>query len=164
MTISIKIKEIMAIMSDTLNTKKEVDDYYKSAMAKVLKDTKTDNENKPKKELNAYQKFMKENISIVKNENPNLTGTEVFSIIAKKWKEQKEENKDVKADVKVEEDVKDDAKADAKADVKVEEDAKANVKVEDDVKANVKVEEDVKADVKDDAKEVVKEVKKKKGK
>jgi hypothetical protein len=152
MTISIKIKEIMAIMPDTLNTKKEVDDYYKNAMAKVLKDTKTDNENKPKKELNAYQKFMKENISIVKNENPNLTGTEVFSIIAKKWKEQKEENKDVKADVKVEEDVKDDAKADAKAD------DKADVKVEDDVKA------DVKADVKDDAKEVVKEVKKKKGK
>ena len=152
MTISIKIKEIMAIMPDTLNTKKEVDDYYKNAMAKVLKDTKTDNENKPKKELNAYQKFMKENISIVKNENPNLTGTEVFSIIAKKWKEQKEENKDVKADVKVEEDVKDDAKDDAKADVK------ADDKVEDDVKA------DVKADVKDDAKEVVKEVKKKKGK
>jgi hypothetical protein len=148
MTISIKIKEIMAIMPDTLNTKKEVDDYYKNAMAKVLKDTKTDNENKPKKELNAYQKFMKENISIVKNENPNLTGTEVFSIIAKKWKEQKEENKDVKADVKVEEDVKADVKADDKADVKVEDDVKA----------------DVKADVKDDAKEVVKEVKKKKGK
>jgi hypothetical protein len=160
MTISIKIKEIMAIMSDTLNTKKEVDDYYKSAMAKVLKDTKTDNENKPKKELNAYQKFMKENISIVKNENPNLTGTEVFSIIAKKWKEQKEENKDVKADVKLEEDVKDDAKADVKADAKA--DDKADVKVEDDVKADVKA--GVKADVKDDAKEVVKEVKKKKGK
>ena len=150
MTISIKIKEIMAIMPDTLNTKKEVDDYYKSAMAKVLKDTKTDNENKPKKELNAYQKFMKENISIVKNENPNLTGTEVFSIIAKKWKEQKEENKDVKADVKVEEDAKADVKDDAKADVK------------DDAKADVKA--DVKDDVKDDAKEVVKEVKKKKGK
>jgi len=148
MTISIKIKEIMAIMPDTLNTKKEVDDYYKSAMAKVLKDTKTDNENKPKKELNAYQKFMKENISIVKNENPNLTGTEVFSIIAKKWKEQKEENKDVKADVKVEEDVKADVNADVNADVK----------------DDVKVEEDAKADVKDDAKEVVKEVKKKKGK
>ena len=152
MTISIKIKEIMAIMPDTLNTKKEVDDYYKSAMAKVLKDTKTDNENKPKKELNAYQKFMKENISIVKNENPNLTGTEVFSIIAKKWKEQKEENKETKADVKVEEDVKADVKDDVKADVKA------------DAKDDVKVEEDVKDNVKDDAKEVVKEVKKKKGK
>uniref|UniRef100_A0A6C0IAB9 HMG box domain-containing protein n=1 Tax=viral metagenome TaxID=1070528 RepID=A0A6C0IAB9_9ZZZZ len=156
MTISIKIKEIMAIMPDTLNTKKEVDDYYKSAMAKVLKDTKTDNENKPKKELNAYQKFMKENISIVKNENPNLTGTEVFSIIAKKWKEQKEENKETKADVKVEEDVKADVKDDVKDDVK------ADVKA--DAKDDVKVEEDVKDNVKDDVKEVVKEVKKKKGK
>ena len=143
MTISIKIKECMASMPDTLNTKKEVDYYYKNAMAKVMKDIKTDNENKPKKELNAYQKFMKENISIVKNENPKLTGPEVFSIIAKKWKEQKEENGDVKADAKVE-----------KEDVK-EEDANADVKV--------KV-EDVKADVKDDVKEVAKEVKKKKGK
>ena len=132
-------------MPDTLNTKKEVDDYYKNAMAKVMKDIKTDNENKPKKELNAYQKFMKENISIVKNENPKLTGPEVFSIIAKKWKEQKEENGDVKAD----------AKADVNADVK-EEDAKA------DDKADAKA--DDKADVKDDVKEVAKEAKKKKGK
>jgi hypothetical protein len=145
MTISIKIKEYMANMPDTLNTKKEVDDYYKNAMAKVMKDIKTDNENKPKKELNAYQKFMKENISIVKNENPKLTGPEVFSIIAKKWKEQKEENGDVKAD----------AKADVNADVK-EEDAKA------DDKADAKA--DDKADVKDDVKEVAKEAKKKKGK
>ena len=146
MTISIKIKEIMANMPDTLNTKKEVDDYYKNAMAKVLKDNKADNENKPKKELNAYQKFMKENISIVKNENPKLTGPEVFSIIAAKWKKQKEvdgvKEDDVK--VKVDEDVK--VKVD---DIKVE-----DVKVEDDdIKvADVKVKED---------KEVVKEVKKK---
>ena len=108
----------MANMPDTLNTKKEVDDYYKNAMAKVLKDNKVDNENKPKKELNAYQKFMKENISIVKNENPKLTGPEVFSIIAAKWKKQKEvdgvKEDDVK--VKVEED---DIKV---ADVKVKED------------------------------------------
>jgi hypothetical protein len=144
MTISIKIKEYMANMPDTLNTKKEVDDYYKNAMTKVMKDIKTDNENKPKKELNAYQKFMKENISIVKNENPKLTGPEVFSIIAKKWKEQKEENGDVKADVKA--DVKEeDAKADVKADVKEEGDKT-----------------DAKADVKDDVKEVAKEAKKKK--
>ena len=140
-------------MPDTLNTKKEVDDYYKNAMAKVMKDIKTDNENKPKKELNAYQKFMKENISIVKNENPKLTGPEVFSIIAKKWKEQKEENGDVKAVVKA--DVKEengDVKAVVKADVKEE-----DVKAEDD-----KI--DAKADAKDDVKEVAKEAKKKKGK
>ena len=138
MTISIKIKEIMANMPDTLNTKKEVDDYYKNAMAKVLKDNKADNENKPKKELNAYQKFMKENISIVKNENPKLTGPEVFSIIAAKWKKQKEVDGVKVDDVKVKvEDVKVD-------DIKVEDD---DIKV-----ADVKVKED---------KEVVKEVKKK---
>ena len=140
MTISIKIKEIMANMPDTLNTKKEVDDYYKNAMAKVLKDNKADNENKPKKELNAYQKFMKENISIVKNENPKLTGPEVFSIIAAKWKKQKEVDGVNEDDVKVKVD-EDDIKVE---DVKVEDD---DIKV-----ADVKVKED---------KEVVKEVKKK---
>ena len=150
MTISIKIKEIMANMPDTLNTKKEVDDYYKNAMAKVLKDNKVDNENKPKKELNAYQKFMKENISIVKNENPKLTGPEVFSIIAAKWKKQKEVDGVKEDDVKVKvEDVKVD-----EDDIKVEDVKVADVKVEDDdIKvADVKVKED---------KEVVKEVKKK---
>ena len=146
MTISIKIKEIMANMPDTLNTKKEVDDYYKNAMAKVLKDNKADNENKPKKELNAYQKFMKENISIVKNENPKLTGPEVFSIIAAKWKKQKEVDGVKVDDVKV-----DGVKVD---DVKVDDVKEDDVKVED-----VKV-EDVKEVVKED-KEVVKEVKKK---
>ena len=148
MTISIKIKEIMANMPDTLNTKKEVDDYYKNAMAKVLKDNKADNENKPKKELNAYQKFMKENISIVKNENPKLTGPEVFSIIAAKWKKQKEVDGVKVDDVKVE---NDDIKVE---DVKVEDVKVEDVKVEDDdIKvADVKVKED---------KEVVKEVKKK---
>ena len=130
-------------MPDTLNTKKEVDDYYKNAMAKVLKDNKADSENKPKKELNAYQKFMKENISIVKNENPKLTGPEVFSIIAAKWKKQKEVDGVKVDDVKV-----DDVKVD---DVKVD-DVKVN-----DVKVKV---DDVKEDVKED-KEVVKEVKKK---
>jgi hypothetical protein len=142
MTISIKIKEIMANMPDTLNTKKEVDDYYKKAMAKVIKDNKADIENKPKKELNGYQKFMKENIGIIKSENPKLTGPEVFSIIAAKWKKEKEAN-----GAKVEENVKADVKADVKTDIKNEEDVKEDTKVEEDVKADVK--------------EVVKEVKKK---
>jgi hypothetical protein len=146
MTISIKIKEIMANMPDTLNTKKEVDYYYKKAMAKVIKDNKADIENKPKKELNGYQKFMKENIGIIKSENPKLTGPEVFSIIAAKWKKEKEAN-----GAKVEENVKEDVKED----VKNEEDVKEDIK--EDVKEDTKVEEDVKADVK----EVVKEVKKK---
>jgi hypothetical protein len=148
MTISIKIKEIMADMPDTLNTKKEVDDYYKKAMAKVIKDNKADIENKPKKELNGYQKFMKENIGIIKSENPKLTGPEVFSMIAAKWKKEKEAN-----GAKVEENVK----ADVKANVKNEEDVKEDTKVEEDVKTDVK--EDVKADVKEVIKKKDKKVK-----
>ena len=91
MTISIKIKEIMNNMPDTLNTKKEIDDYYKDAMKKTMENNKQ-KEDKPKKELNAYQKFMKENIAVVKVQNPNLTGPEVFSMIATMWKKQKESN------------------------------------------------------------------------
>ena len=91
MTISIKIKEIMNNMPDTLNTKKEIDDYYKDAMKKTMENNKQ-KEDKPKKELNAYQKFMKENIAIVKEKNSNLTGPEVFSLIATMWKKQKESN------------------------------------------------------------------------
>jgi len=94
MTISIKIKEIMNNMPDTLNTKKEIDDYYKDAMKKTLENNKLKEDNKPKKELNAYQKFMKENIAIVKEKNSNLTGPEVFSLIATMWKKQKELNLD----------------------------------------------------------------------
>ena len=94
MTLSIKIKELMAMMPDTLNSKKDVDDYYKDAMKKsVEKKQGTDsNDTKPKKALNEYQKFMKENIKTVKEKNPKLTGPEVFSMIAKLWKKEKEEN------------------------------------------------------------------------
>ena len=94
MTLSIKIKELMMLMPDTLNTKKEVDDYYKDAMKKCVEKKKgNDNDDtKPKKELNAYQQFMKENIKTVKEQNPKLTGPEVFSMIATLWKKEKEEN------------------------------------------------------------------------
>ena len=92
MTLSLKIKELMSNMPDTLNTKKEVDDYYKDAMKKSMEKTKAINDNKPKKELNGYQKFMKENIKPLKEANPKLTGREVFSTIAIMWKKQNETN------------------------------------------------------------------------
>jgi hypothetical protein len=94
MTLSIKIKELMVMMPDTLNSKKDVDDYYKDAMKKSVEKKKgNDNDDtKPKKALNEYQKFMKENIKTVKEKNPKLTGPEVFSMIAKLWKKEKEEN------------------------------------------------------------------------
>lgn len=94
-TIAMKIKELMANMPDTLNTKKEIDDYYKEAMKKAVvnKSSKKDasDADKPKKELNGYQLFMKEKIKVVKEENPSLTGPEVFSKIAELWKKQKED-------------------------------------------------------------------------
>jgi hypothetical protein len=93
-----KIKEAMANMPDTYNTKKEIDDYYKEAMKKATENSKakkvaktSDDTDKPKKELNGYQLFMKEHIKIVKEENPSLTGPEVFSKIAELWKKKKEE-------------------------------------------------------------------------
>ena len=135
MTISIKIKEHMANMPDTLNTKKEIDDYYKDAMAKVLKDNKKNNENKPKKELNGYQQFMKDNIKSVKEGNPKLTGSEVFSIIAAMWKKQKEAD-GVKAD-----DVKEADDVNEEDDVKVKDEKEVGKEVEEDVK--VKEEKDV---------------------
>jgi hypothetical protein len=94
MTLSIKIKELMVMMPDTLNSKKDVDDYYKDAMKKSVEKKKgNDNDDtKPKKALNEYQKFMKENIKTVKEKNPKLTGPEVFSMIAKLWKKEKDEN------------------------------------------------------------------------
>ena len=84
----------MAMMPDTLNSKKDVDDYYKDAMKKSVEKKKgNDNDDtKPKKALNEYQKFMKETIKTVKEKNPKLTGPEVFSMIAKLWKKEKEEN------------------------------------------------------------------------
>jgi hypothetical protein len=97
-TISMKIKEAMANMPDTYNTKKEIDDYYKEAMKKATENSKakrvakpSDDTDKPKKERNGYQLFMKEHIKIVKEANPSLTGPEVFSKIAELWKKKKEE-------------------------------------------------------------------------
>ena len=114
MSIAMKIKEYMNNMPDTLNTKKEIDEYFKDAMKKTFEKNK-DKEDKPKKELNGYQLFMKENSKSVKEQNPGLSGPEVFKLIATMWKKQKE---DVVIDVKTKEE--DEKK---EPDVKVEEDA-----------------------------------------
>lgn len=87
------IKENMNNMPDTLNTKAEVEAYYKAAMKKALELNKKNNDAKPKKELNEYQRFMKDNISIVKEKNSHLTGPQVFSLIATMWKEHKASGK-----------------------------------------------------------------------
>ena len=80
-TAATQIKEKMANMPDSLDTKKEVEAYFKDAMKNLNVD------DKPKKGLNSYQQFVKDNSKSVKEQNPELTGKQVFSLIAKMWKE-----------------------------------------------------------------------------
>jgi len=89
MTIANNLKEIMSNMPDNLNTKKEIDAYYKTAIAKAIQNNKKDNDAKPKKELNEYQRFMKDNMADVKLKNPQLTGPQIFAMIASMWKKHK---------------------------------------------------------------------------
>lgn len=90
MTIGVTMKKYMDEMPDTLKTKKEIDEYYKDAMKKSIEKSKQDISDKPKKELTGYQKFVKDNSKSIKEQNPNLTGPQVFSKIAEMWKKQKE--------------------------------------------------------------------------
>jgi hypothetical protein len=90
MTIGTTMKKYMDEMPDTLKTKKEIDEYYKEAMKKSIEKSKQDTIDKPKKELTGYQKFVKDNSKSIKEQNPNLTGPQVFSKIAEMWKKQKE--------------------------------------------------------------------------
>ena len=136
-----KMKEYMNNMPENIKTKKEIEVYFKDGMKKTVENNNVD---KPKKEPNDYNKFVKEQIKILKKDDPNLTGPQVFSMVAAMWRKQKEDNvakvNDVKVeDVKVEdvkvEDVKDD-------DVKVNDVKVGDVK-DDDVKVDdVKVEDD----------------------
>jgi hypothetical protein len=106
-TIAIQVKEKMANMPDTLNTKKELEAYFKDVMKNITV-TVVD---KPKRELTAYQQYVRDNSKPVKEQNPQLTGKEVFSLIAKMWRESqngdnakpvKEEKEDEKEPVKEE--------------------------------------------------------------
>jgi hypothetical protein len=88
-TMALRFKEYIANMPDTLNTKKDIDAYLKDAMKNV---NLNGNDDKPKKELNAYQQYVKDNTKTVKEQNPSLTGKEVLSLIATMW--QKTQNAD----------------------------------------------------------------------
>ena len=136
--IAIRVKELMAKMPDTLNTKKDIDEYYKKVVkdakeaineekkannggkaprkalgvkpakvAKAAKAAKAANAEpkkrvkkanvdadgneieKVKKPPNAYQKFIQDNRAKVKEENPDMTGVEIFTLLAQKWNEHK---------------------------------------------------------------------------
>ena len=86
-TMAFRFKEYIANMPDTFDTKKEIDEYIKDAMKNI-----NGNDDKPKKELNAYQQYVKDNTKTVKEQNPSLSGKEVLSLIATMW--QKTQNAD----------------------------------------------------------------------
>ena len=125
-TIAARVKDLMAKMPDTLNTKKEIDEYYKDVVKKVKETMNTGGKaprkalgvkadkapkaakaepkkrvkkvdvdadgndiEKVKKPPNAYQKFIQDNRAKVKEENPDMTGVEIFTLLAQKWNEHK---------------------------------------------------------------------------
>lgn len=127
-TFAVALKERMMDMPDELNTKKEIDEYFKNIM-KELKDEmkkekienaekkkndkkKKDNldedgNEKPKKPLNKYQQFIKDNQDRIKEEFPELSNTERFTKLAEEWnkfkatlvdKEEDKEDKEVPSD------------------------------------------------------------------
>jgi hypothetical protein len=107
------IKEIMANMPDDLNSKKEIDNFYKAAIKDIkgkIKDANKaakaankaakkkgkkasdeDDVEKVKKPPSAYQIFLKENRASVKEENPELTGKECTELLRTMWSKHKED-------------------------------------------------------------------------
>jgi hypothetical protein len=94
-------------MPDDLNTKKDVDEYFKQLMKDIKEEMKKDKiENaekkkndkkkkkdnldedgneKPKKPLNKYQQFIRDNQERIKEEFPELSNTERFTKLAEEW-------------------------------------------------------------------------------
>ncbi len=117
-TFAMRVKEIMNNMPDSLDTKKEIDEYYKNAMKDIKEKNKEEKKEKkankalPKKRtkkvdvdddgneivkvkrpLNNYQKFIQDNRAKVKEENPTLNGEEIFTLIAELWNKHKKSMK-----------------------------------------------------------------------
>ena len=53
---------------------------------------KIENKEKPKKKLNAYQIFIKDNYNKIKNENPFLSSKEIMIELGKEWTENKKKS------------------------------------------------------------------------
>jgi len=147
MSLNMIMKEYMDKMPETLKTKKEIDEYYKISMKKSIENSKKNTDDNPKKDLTKYQKFIKDNSKIVKQQNPDLTGPQVFSMIAQMWKKQKET---ILQNNEIEDKNEDNVSVDEIEEVKEE------VKI--DIKEEVK--EEVKEDVKEDVKKKKEKVKK----
>ena len=136
-TLAMRIKEVMVNMPDILDTKKEIDEYYKNAMKDIKEKNKEDKKEKKalpkkrvkkvevdddgneiakiKKPLNKYQKFIQDNRKKVKEENPEMSGEEIFTLIAEMWGKHKE---DIKNGIINDDDDKDDENKDSDDDKK----------------------------------------------
>ena len=106
-TIAITFKERIMNMPDELNTKKDVDEYFKQLMKDIKEEMKKekienaekkkndkkkkrdnldeDGNEKPKKPLNKYQQFIRDNQERIKEEFPDLSNTERFTKLAEEW-------------------------------------------------------------------------------
>jgi len=139
-TFAMRIKEIMVNMPDNLDTKKEIDEYYKNAMKDIKEKNKEEKKEKKekkaaipkkrakkvevddegneiekvKKPLNSYQKFIQDNRAKVKEENPTLNGEEIFKLIADLWNEHKKSMKKEEDKKDSDEDKKDSDEEDKK--------------------------------------------------
>ena len=143
-TLAMRIKEVMVNMSDNLDTKKEIDEYYKNAMKDIKEKKKEDKKEKkaePKKRakkvevdddgneivkvkrpLNKYQKFIQDNRKKVKEENPEMSGEEIFTLIAELWGKHKEDIKNgiINDDDDKKDDTNDDKESESDEDIKEE--------------------------------------------
>ena len=139
-TFAMRIKEIMVNMPDNLDTKKEIDEYYKNAMKDIKEKNKEEKKEKKekkaaipkkrakkvevddegneiekvKKPLNSYQKFIQDNRAKVKEVNPTLNGEEIFKLIADLWNEHKKSMKKEEDKKDSDEDKKDSDEEDKK--------------------------------------------------
>jgi len=154
-------EQIITTFTEQVDTDKE---YTRVELSKMLTDiynnlkgkkAKGNGEEKKKKEPSAYNLYLKEQMSVVKEEFPDLSGRELMKKIGEMWKEKKEKEKKVIA--KVTEIWKNKEKSKEEADEEVkEEEVKEEVVKEEEVKEEEVKEEEVKE-------EEVKEEKKKKG-
>ena len=154
-------EQIITTFTEQVDTSKE---YTRVELSKMLteiynnlnkgKKAKGNGEEKKKKEPSAYNLYLKEQMSVVKEEFPDLSGRELMKKIGKMWKEKKEKEKKVIA--KVTEIWKNKEKSKEEVDDEVKEEEVKEV--EEEVK-----EEEVKEAEEEVKEEEVKEEKKKKG-
>ena len=98
-TYSSYIKGFMANMPDNLDTKKDIDEYYRDAIKKVhekLKEernatlshktrNKEDNEEDNKRKLTPYNKFVKKMFKELRSKFPNDSASEIMINIGAEW-------------------------------------------------------------------------------